>query len=188
MSRLALQNAQLQASLRSQLVAVREARSRLRPLKRQAEAAERQARGLLAQGAHQAELVEGRGPQLRDQAAQVHDAIASRSVVDRRSRSSIAPYSTTRAARVHGRTVEQKYIGPSRWSFLREVKDHVGERTILGSGDLFTAEDVVRLRGSVQVEHTLAREVGLADYRIASGEDAERSAVDDGLVWDERGI
>ena len=45
------------------------------------------------------------------------------------------------AITVHGRTVEQRYIGPSRWDFLAEVKRHVGERTILGSGDLFTAHD-----------------------------------------------
>lgn len=41
---------------------------------------------------------------------------------------------------VHGRTVHQRYIGPSRWEFLREVKRHAPERTILGSGDLFTAQ------------------------------------------------
>ena len=40
---------------------------------------------------------------------------------------------------VHGRTVEQKYVGPSNWDFLREVKQHAGSKTILGSGDLFTA-------------------------------------------------
>lgn len=45
------------------------------------------------------------------------------------------------AITVHGRTVEQRYIGPSRWEFLAEVKRHVGDRTILGSGDLFSAQD-----------------------------------------------
>jgi tRNA-dihydrouridine synthase B len=49
------------------------------------------------------------------------------------------------AVRVHARTVEQKYQGQSRWSFLRELKQRYAERTILGSGDLFTAEDVVRM-------------------------------------------
>lgn len=44
------------------------------------------------------------------------------------------------AITVHGRTVEQKYVGPSNWDFLREVKQHAGSRTILGSGDLFTAQ------------------------------------------------
>jgi tRNA-dihydrouridine synthase B len=49
------------------------------------------------------------------------------------------------AVRVHARTVEQKYVGPSRWSFLRDLKQRYPNRTILGSGDLFTAEDVVRM-------------------------------------------
>ncbi len=49
------------------------------------------------------------------------------------------------AITVHGRTVEQRYVGSSRWSFLKEVKAHVGNRTILGSGDLFTAEDCLRM-------------------------------------------
>ena len=41
---------------------------------------------------------------------------------------------------VHGRTVSQRYNGPSRWDFLREVKQHVPDRTILGSGDLFSPQ------------------------------------------------
>lgn len=46
------------------------------------------------------------------------------------------------AATVHGRTVQQRYIGPSRWEFLRDVKQHVGsDFKILGSGDLFSAQD-----------------------------------------------
>ena len=50
------------------------------------------------------------------------------------------------AATIHGRTVVQRYIGPSRWEFLREVKDHAGSRIkILGSGDLFSAEDCLRM-------------------------------------------
>lgn len=46
---------------------------------------------------------------------------------------------------VHGRTVKQRYDGPSRWEFLREVKQHVGDRVVLGSGDLFTAEDCINM-------------------------------------------
>lgn len=42
---------------------------------------------------------------------------------------------------VHGRTVVQRYIGPSRWDFLADVKRHAGDRVILGSGDLFSAND-----------------------------------------------
>lgn len=54
------------------------------------------------------------------------------------------------AITVHGRTVAQKYVGPSNWDFLREVKQHAGLRTILGSGDLFTAEaclEMLRVTG-----------------------------------------
>lgn len=54
------------------------------------------------------------------------------------------------AITVHGRTVTQRYIGPSRWDFLRELKQHAGERTVLGSGDLFNAQaclDMIRYTG-----------------------------------------
>lgn len=43
------------------------------------------------------------------------------------------------AITVHGRTVKQKYLGPSDWEFLAAVKRHAGARTIFGSGDLFSA-------------------------------------------------
>jgi tRNA-dihydrouridine synthase len=49
------------------------------------------------------------------------------------------------AVRVHGRTVEQKYLGRACWDVLREVKARYPDRTILGSGDVFTAEDAVRM-------------------------------------------
>lgn len=50
------------------------------------------------------------------------------------------------AATVHGRTVVQRYIGPSRWEFLSDVKSHAGDRLkILGSGDLFYAADCLRM-------------------------------------------
>lgn len=56
------------------------------------------------------------------------------------------------AITVHGRTVEQKYVGPSRWEFLREVKRYVGDRTIIGSGDLFTPEDCVRMLNETGID------------------------------------
>ena len=43
------------------------------------------------------------------------------------------------AITVHGRTVQQKYVGPSNWEFLAAVKRHSGTRTVFGSGDLFSA-------------------------------------------------
>ena len=45
------------------------------------------------------------------------------------------------AITVHGRTVKQRYVGPSKWEFLKSLKQHVGDKIILGSGDLFTAQD-----------------------------------------------
>lgn len=62
------------------------------------------------------------------------------------------------AITVHGRTVQQRYNGPSRWEFLAEVKRHVGRRTILGSGDLFSAEDCLRMINETGVDGvTVAR-------------------------------
>ena len=63
------------------------------------------------------------------------------------------------AITVHGRTVVQRYIGPSRWEFLSDVKKHVGpHRTILGSGDLFTAHDCLRMMQETGIDGvTVAR-------------------------------
>jgi nifR3 family TIM-barrel protein len=49
------------------------------------------------------------------------------------------------AITVHGRTVQQKYVGPSNWDFLAAVKRHAGDRTVIGSGDLFSAEACVAM-------------------------------------------
>ena len=62
------------------------------------------------------------------------------------------------AITVHGRTVEQRYNGPSRWSFLQEVKAHVGDNVILGSGDLFSAEDCMNMIAQTGIDGvTVAR-------------------------------
>ncbi len=63
------------------------------------------------------------------------------------------------AVTVHGRTVAQRYVGPSSWSFLAKVKKHVSDRVILGSGDLFSAEACVRM----------IRETGVDGVTIARG-------------------
>jgi nifR3 family TIM-barrel protein len=49
------------------------------------------------------------------------------------------------AVTVHGRTVRQRYEGISSREFLREVKQHAGSRTVIGSGDLFTAQDCLAM-------------------------------------------
>lgn len=63
------------------------------------------------------------------------------------------------AVTVHGRTVRQRYVGPSNWAFLAKAKRYAGERTILGSGDAFTAEDCVRM----------LRETGVDGVSVARG-------------------
>lgn len=62
------------------------------------------------------------------------------------------------AITVHGRTVQQRYVGPSRWEFLREVKRHAGSRTVLGSGDLFTPQSCLDMLTQTGVDGvTVAR-------------------------------
>jgi len=56
------------------------------------------------------------------------------------------------AVTVHARTVKQGYTGRSQWSLLERVKKHVGERVILGSGDLFCAEDCLRMMEQTGVD------------------------------------
>jgi len=62
------------------------------------------------------------------------------------------------AVTLHPRTVEQRYVGPSDWAFLEQVKKHVGDRVLLGSGDLFSAHDCLRMMEQTKVDGvTVAR-------------------------------
>jgi tRNA-dihydrouridine synthase len=54
-------------------------------------------------------------------------------------------------ATVHARTVEQKYVGPSRWVFLKELVERNPDRLIFGSGDIWEAGDVVRMLAYAKV-------------------------------------
>ncbi|MEZ6127675.1 MAG: tRNA-dihydrouridine synthase [Planctomycetaceae bacterium] len=60
------------------------------------------------------------------------------------------------AVTIHGRTVEQRYIGPSNWEFLADICRQFPQRTILGSGDLYSAEDCVRMIRSTGVNGVTA--------------------------------
>jgi tRNA-dihydrouridine synthase B len=53
---------------------------------------------------------------------------------------------------VHGRTVQQKYVGPSNRTFLKDLKARHPTRTIIGSGDLFEAGDVKALLDDTGVD------------------------------------
>ena len=49
------------------------------------------------------------------------------------------------AITVHGRTVRQRYVGRASWDVVAEAKRLAGSQTVLGSGDLFTAADCLRM-------------------------------------------
>ena len=62
------------------------------------------------------------------------------------------------ALTVHGRTVVQRYKGPSDWSFLAKIKKHIGDAVMFGSGDLFSAEACVRMINETGIDGvTIAR-------------------------------
>lgn len=65
------------------------------------------------------------------------------------------------AATVHGRTVQQKYLGPSSWPFLTELVRQYGREpiTLFGSGDIWNAADIFRMM----------RETGVAGVSVARG-------------------
>ncbi|MFG0283366.1 MAG: tRNA dihydrouridine synthase [Phycisphaerales bacterium JB039] len=60
---------------------------------------------------------------------------------------------------VHGRTVQQKYVGPSRWDLLREIAQARPERMVFGSGDVWGAGDIFRM-----IEYT-----GVTGVSVARG-------------------
>ncbi len=62
-------------------------------------------------------------------------------------------------ATVHARTVEQRYVGPSRWDLLRDIVRRHPERPIFGSGDVWEAADIFRM-----LEYT-----GVAAVAVARG-------------------
>jgi tRNA-dihydrouridine synthase B len=46
---------------------------------------------------------------------------------------------------VHARTVEQKYVGPSRWDVLRDLMRRHPERIVFGSGDVWSVGEIFRM-------------------------------------------
>ena len=48
-------------------------------------------------------------------------------------------------ATVHARTVEQKYLGPSRWTFLKDLCERHRDKVVFGSGDVWDVHDIFRM-------------------------------------------
>lgn len=53
---------------------------------------------------------------------------------------------------MHARTKSQLYMPTADWSCLKDLKQHFPEKTIIGSGDLFTASDAIKMIESTQVD------------------------------------
>lgn len=60
---------------------------------------------------------------------------------------------------VHARTVAQKYVGPSDWSFLARLVERHPDRLVFGSGDVWDAADIFRM----------LRATGVAAVSVARG-------------------
>lgn len=46
---------------------------------------------------------------------------------------------------LHGRTAEQMYSGKADWTAIGRLKEHLGQIPVLGNGDIWTAEDALRM-------------------------------------------
>ena len=60
------------------------------------------------------------------------------------------------AIAVHARSVEQKYTGRADWSFLTALKREFPHRTVLGSGDVMSPADSLRMIAETGVNGVLA--------------------------------
>jgi nifR3 family TIM-barrel protein len=49
------------------------------------------------------------------------------------------------AVALHGRTAAQRYSGAADWSAIARLKEHLGTIPVLGNGDVFAAEDALKM-------------------------------------------
>ena len=56
---------------------------------------------------------------------------------------------------IHGRTVLEKYRGKANWQLLAEVKRQFPEMTVVGSGDMFEAEDIAEKLAESRIDGVL---------------------------------
>jgi len=87
---------------------------------------------------------------------------------------------------VHARSVEQKYRGPADWDFLARVKREFPERTVLGSGDVHSARDAIRMIEETGVDGVLAARGAIGNpwifsqaRDIAAGREAPEPGIDE---------
>ena len=92
----------------------------------------------------------------------------------------------TAAVCVHARAVDQKYRGRADWSFLAGVRREFPGRTIIGSGDVLTAADALRMLAETGVDGVSAARGAIGNpwfFRqardLAAGRPPFRPSVDD---------
>ncbi len=93
------------------------------------------------------------------------------------------------AMAVHGRTVEQKYTGKADWEFLRTVKARYPGMTLFGSGDVFTAQDAVRMYHSTGVDGVWIARGAIGNpwiFREFAALMAGRPALDPPTIYEQR--
>jgi len=87
---------------------------------------------------------------------------------------------------VHARSVDQKYSGHADWGFLAKVKREFPDRTIIGSGDIHTAADALRMMGETGVDGVAAARGAIGNpwiFRqardLAAGREPFKPSLDD---------
>lgn len=87
---------------------------------------------------------------------------------------------------LHARSVEQKYRGPADWGLLARVKHEFPDRTILGSGDVRSARDALRMIEDTGVDGVVAARGAIGNpwifsqaRDIAAGREAREPGLDE---------
>jgi tRNA-dihydrouridine synthase B len=87
---------------------------------------------------------------------------------------------------VHARSVDQKYTGRADWDFISCVKSEFPAKTILGSGDIHTAADALRMIEQTGVDGVIAARGAIGNpwlFRqardIAGGREPFQPSLDD---------
>lgn len=90
------------------------------------------------------------------------------------------------AIAVHARSVEQKYTGRADWGFLAEVKRAFPNRTILGSGDVASPAEALRMTAETGVDGVLAARGAIGNpwffaqaRDLAAGREVRRPGLDE---------
>jgi nifR3 family TIM-barrel protein len=87
---------------------------------------------------------------------------------------------------VHARSVDQKYTGKADWDFISSVKREFLDKTILGSGDIHTAADALKMIEQTCVDGVIAARGAIGNpwlFRqardIAAGREPFEPSLDD---------